>query len=268
MRRTVQAMRWDEAARRLVKARLIPQFAAVRIRDTPRYRGTVYLRVSGDRLVRPEHVVQIDSVEPPSGVGPDEKWIDVNLARQTLTAYVGARPVFVTLVSVWSFREFARVTGLFQEAVFVVVVYAAIVAANLRKLIPVAEVVDVTHLPTVDRDLALIRVKAQPAERAELASLVDIFRARVVDVTPSSFTLEVTGDEEKLAAIIELLRPVGIQEQVRTGKVAIARGSKTARRRISAGTISRSWPRSTTRRDWRTPTFCTPPNRTGQAGPT
>jgi lipoprotein-anchoring transpeptidase ErfK/SrfK len=49
--------------------------------------------------VRPEHVVQIDSVEPPAGVGPDEKWIDVNLARQTLTAYVGARPVFVTLVS-------------------------------------------------------------------------------------------------------------------------------------------------------------------------
>jgi len=99
MRRTVQAMRWDEAARRLVKARLIPRFAAVRIRDMPRYRGTEYLRVSGDRLVRPEHVVEIDSVEPPAGVGLEEKWIDVNLARQTLTAYVGARPVFVTLVS-------------------------------------------------------------------------------------------------------------------------------------------------------------------------
>ena len=102
---------------------------------------------------------------------------------------------------------------------------AAIVAANLRKLIPVAEVVDVTHLPTVDRDLALIRVKAQPAERAELASLVDIFRARIVDVAAESVIVEVTGDEQKVDGLVELLRPRGILEMVRTGKVAMVRGS-------------------------------------------
>jgi acetolactate synthase-1/3 small subunit len=102
---------------------------------------------------------------------------------------------------------------------------AHIVAANLRKLIPVAEVVDVTHLPTVDRDLALIRVGCAPAERAELASLVEIFRGRIVDVAADSVIVEVTGDEQKVNGLVELLRPRGILEMVRTGKVAMIRGS-------------------------------------------
>jgi acetolactate synthase-1/3 small subunit len=102
---------------------------------------------------------------------------------------------------------------------------ATIVAANLRKLIPVAEVTDVTHVPTVDRDLALIRVRCAPAERAELASLVEIFRARIVDVSTDSVIVEVTGDEQKVNGLVELLRPRGIVEMVRTGKVAMVRGS-------------------------------------------
>ena len=105
------------------------------------------------------------------------------------------------------------------------------VVKQLHKLIDVIKVTDLTEDNHVERELVLMRVNAEPQHRAEVLRTVDIFRARVVDVTPSSFTLEVTGDEEKLAAIIELLRPVGIQELVRTGKVAIARGSKTARRR-------------------------------------
>jgi acetolactate synthase-1/3 small subunit len=102
---------------------------------------------------------------------------------------------------------------------------AHIVEANLRKLIPVAEVVDVTHMATVDRDLALIRVSCAPAERAELASLVEIFRARIVDVARDSVIVEVTGDERKVDGLVELLRPRGILEMVRTGKVAMVRGS-------------------------------------------
>jgi acetolactate synthase-1/3 small subunit len=77
----------------------------------------------------------------------------------------------------------------------------------------------------------LIRVNAEPQHRAEILRTADIFRAKVVDVTPLSFTLEATGDEEKLEAFIELLRPMGIQEIVRTGKVAITRGPKTRTRR-------------------------------------
>lgn len=102
---------------------------------------------------------------------------------------------------------------------------AHIVEANLRKLIPVAEVVDVTHMPTVDRDLALIRVRCAPVERAELASLVEIFRARIVDVASESVIVEVTGDEQKVNGLVELLRPRGIVEMVRTGRVAMVRGS-------------------------------------------
>jgi acetolactate synthase-1/3 small subunit len=102
---------------------------------------------------------------------------------------------------------------------------APIVASNLRKLIPVAEVVDVTHLPTVDRDLALIRVRCAPEQRAELASLVEIFRGRIVDVAAASVIVEVTGDEQKVNGLVDLLRPRGIQEMVRTGKVAMVRGS-------------------------------------------
>ncbi len=117
--------------------------------------------------------------------------------------------------------EFSRMTIVVDTAR----VPASIVEANLRKLIPVAEVVDVTHLPTVDRDLALIRVRCAPEERAELASLAEIFRARIVDVARDSVIVEVTGDEQKVDGLVELLRPRGIVEMVRTGKVAMVRGS-------------------------------------------
>lgn len=105
---------------------------------------------------------------------------------------------------------------------------AHLVASNLRKLVPVAEVQDVTHVPTVDRDLALIRVKSDPATRSEIADLVSIFRGRVVDVAQDSVIVEVTGDLEKVNGLVELLRPRGILEMVRTGKVAMVRGTVTA----------------------------------------
>jgi acetolactate synthase-1/3 small subunit len=112
---------------------------------------------------------------------------------------------------------------------------APIVAANLRKLIPVAQVVDVTHLPTVDRDLALIRVACAPQDRAEIASLVEIFRGRIVDVAAESVIVEVTGDEQKVNGLVELLRPRGIQEMVRTGKVAMVRGNAAEEQAAGTG---------------------------------
>lgn len=101
---------------------------------------------------------------------------------------------------------------------------ARLVLESLRKLVPVAEVRDVTDLPTVDRDLALIRVACAPAERAEVAQLADIFRGRIVDVAPETVILEVTGDTAKVDGLVELLKPRGIVEMVRTGKVAMLRG--------------------------------------------
>jgi acetolactate synthase-1/3 small subunit len=105
------------------------------------------------------------------------------------------------------------------------------VTKQLHKLIDVIKVSDVTDDDHVQRELVLVRVNAEPQHRAEILRTADIFRARVVDVTPASFVLEATGDEGKLEALVELLRPIGIQEIVRTGKVAITRGPKTKAKR-------------------------------------
>ncbi len=109
------------------------------------------------------------------------------------------------------------------------------VMKQLHKLIDVIKVTDLTDEDHVQRELMLVRINAEPQHRAEILRTADIFRAKVVDVTPLSFTLEATGDEEKLEALIELLRPMGIQELVRTGKVAIARGPKTRGRKPGEG---------------------------------
>ncbi len=105
------------------------------------------------------------------------------------------------------------------------------VMKQLHKLIDVVKVSDLTDDSHVERELVLIRVNAEPQHRNEILRTADIFRAKVVDVTPSSFVLEATGDEAKLEALLELLRPMGVQEIVRTGKVAISRGPKTRVRR-------------------------------------
>lgn len=108
------------------------------------------------------------------------------------------------------------------------------VIKQLHKLIDVIKVIDLTDEEHVSREMLLLRVSADPATRAEILRIADIFRAKIVDVTPLSYALEVTGDESKIGAIVELLRPFGIQELVRTGKVAIARGTKTLSRKDQA----------------------------------
>jgi acetolactate synthase-1/3 small subunit len=102
---------------------------------------------------------------------------------------------------------------------------APLVEANLYKLVNVIDVQDVTNLPAVTRDLALIKVKATPEQRSEIASLVSIFRARIVDVAVDSVIVEITGTEDKIESLVELLRPIGILEMVRTGQVAMLRGT-------------------------------------------
>ncbi len=102
---------------------------------------------------------------------------------------------------------------------------ARTVEANLYKLVNVIDVQDLTNQPSVIRDLALIKVKASPEERGEVANLAAIFRANIVDVAPESVVVEITGTEDKIEGLIELLRPIGIEELVRTGQVAMMRGS-------------------------------------------
>jgi acetolactate synthase-1/3 small subunit len=102
---------------------------------------------------------------------------------------------------------------------------ARTVEANLYKLVNVIDVQDVTNQPAVTRDLVLIKVKATPEQRGEVANLASIFRANIVDVAPDSVIVEITGTEDKIESLVELLRPLGILELVRTGQVAMMRGS-------------------------------------------
>jgi len=97
---------------------------------------------------------------------------------------------------------------------------------QLNKLINVIKVLDFRDTEFVEREMALIKVRADGRSRAEILRIVDIFRAKVVDVSPNSYIIEVTGDEGKIAAILELLGQFGILELARTGKAAMARGKK------------------------------------------
>jgi acetolactate synthase-1/3 small subunit len=97
---------------------------------------------------------------------------------------------------------------------------------QLNKLVDVIKVMDFTGTPFVQRELALIKVRARPEYRAEILRMVDIFRSRIIDVGSDHYTVEVTGDEAKIAAFLELLKPFGIKEIARTGAIALGREKK------------------------------------------
>ncbi len=101
------------------------------------------------------------------------------------------------------------------------------ITKQLHKLVNVIKVHEFTKEERIERELALIKVQVTAENRAELLSVVEIFKAKVVDVSPKSYTIEITGDHDKIMAVLELLRPFGIKELVRTGSVAMARSPKT-----------------------------------------
>ncbi len=100
------------------------------------------------------------------------------------------------------------------------------VRKQLDKLIDVVKVSDYRDVSHVERDLALIKVKTDKKNRSELMQICDIFRTKIIDVSPQSVIVEATGDEGKIEAFLELLEPFGVLEMSRTGVVAIARGEK------------------------------------------
>lgn len=97
------------------------------------------------------------------------------------------------------------------------------VVKQLGKLINVTDVLDVTDKPTVIRELALVKVKAGAGKRSEIIELAQVFRGRIVDVGPDSMTVEITGAEDRVNSLVSLLRPYGIEELARTGRVAMVR---------------------------------------------
>ena len=104
------------------------------------------------------------------------------------------------------------------------------ITKQLNKLVEVIKVVDYTETAAVERELALIKVNAEPKDRGEIMQIVEIFRGRIIDMSEKTFIIEVTGSTDKLDKITGLLEAYGIRELVRTGIIAMARGSKTASR--------------------------------------
>ncbi len=108
---------------------------------------------------------------------------------------------------------------------------AARIEANLYKLVHVLRVENVTAIPTVYRHLALVKVAATVESRTQIMQLADVFRARVVDVAPDSLIIEITGTDEKIDGLLEILKPFGLLEVAKTGCLAMSRGksARTAR---------------------------------------
>lgn len=102
------------------------------------------------------------------------------------------------------------------------------VTKQLHKLVDVIKISDITKDEYVDRELILIKVNADTATRTEIMQIVDIFRAHIVDIGRKTLTIEATGDEGKINAIEQALRPFGIRELARTGKIAMLRGFKSS----------------------------------------
>ncbi|HXE79456.1 MAG TPA: acetolactate synthase small subunit [Vicinamibacterales bacterium] len=102
------------------------------------------------------------------------------------------------------------------------------VEANVYKLVNVLRVDDLTHVPSIARELALIKVSATLENRSQIMQLASVFRARVVDVSPDSLIVETTGTSEKIDRLLEVLKPYTIVEVARTGRVAMARGARPA----------------------------------------
>ena len=107
--------------------------------------------------------------------------------------------------------------------------------AYLNKLINVVWVEDITDSPMVSRDLAIVKVSVNSANRGEVMQLVDVFRARIIDVANTSLMIEITGGEDKIEGLIEMLKPFGILEMVRAGVVAMGRGSSPLGYQVSNG---------------------------------
>jgi acetolactate synthase-1/3 small subunit len=161
------------------------------------------------------------------------------MTKHTLVALVEDKPgVLNRVASLIRRRNFnidsiavghSEIAGLSRMTIVVDGATTAVeqVRKQLDKLIEVVKVTDITESHIVARELALIKVYATSATRSEIIQIVDIYRAKIVDVATNSLTIEATGDEEKIDSLYSLLRKFGIKELSRTGRIALTRGEGT-----------------------------------------
>jgi acetolactate synthase-1/3 small subunit len=107
------------------------------------------------------------------------------------------------------------------------------VTKQLNKLVNVIKVVELEQSTSVQRELILVKVRAEPATRSQVLEIVELFRAKVVDVAPDAVTIEATGQSDKVAALLRMLEPYGVRELVQSGLVALGRGSRSMTDRAS-----------------------------------
>jgi acetolactate synthase-1/3 small subunit len=158
-------------------------------------------------------------------------------SRRTLVALMEDKPgVLSHVVNLFRRRNYniesltvghTEAEGISRMTVVVTATDATLeqIIKQLYKLINVTKVTELTDDAAVIRELALIKVHSTSANRAEIKQLVDIFRAQIIDVSHESLTVEITGTEDKVDSLIEMLRPFGIKELTRTGRVAMLRGA-------------------------------------------
>ncbi len=159
---------------------------------------------------------------------------------RTFVAYVEDRPgVLNRIASLFRRREYnivsLNVGRTHEEGIsrmtFQVAADADVsrrIEANLYKMVNVLSVEDITEKEAVIRDLALIKVRVGPERRTEVLQLVEVFRARAVDVAPDTLTVEITGKQGKINGLVAALKPFGILEMVQSGTVAMTRGEEGA----------------------------------------
>jgi len=157
----------------------------------------------------------------------------------TFVAYVADKPgVLASVASLFRRRNYnidsltvgrTEVDGVSRMTIVLATdpATARLVEANLYKMVNVLRVEDVTDEPTVQRDLAFIKVSAGPQERGEILQIAEVFRARVVDIAPTALIVEITGTEDKIQGLLDNLRPFGIIEMVRTGSISMTRGAQS-----------------------------------------
>ncbi|MBS6552561.1 MAG: acetolactate synthase small subunit [Clostridium sp.] len=102
------------------------------------------------------------------------------------------------------------------------------ITKQLNRLIPVLKVIDLGDVESIERELILCKVNAKDEDRSEILRIAEIFGAKIIDVTPRTYTLQAIGDERQIRSLVELLRPIGIRELVRSGKVGITRANQFA----------------------------------------
>ena len=163
--------------------------------------------------------------------------MSLEVGKHTITALVEDRPGVLNRISSMFRRRGYNISSLavgksesagMSRMTFVVegdISTVEMVVKNLQKLVEVISVSNVGGIKDVSRELALVRVKADVSSRNEIMQIVGIFRAKIVDIAQGSLIVEVTGDEDKVDSLVELLEGFGVQEVMRTGTISMERGS-------------------------------------------